>query len=235
MTRIIFFIIIVFILNISFYYISEDYRFFIKKIKNSDDVVYLDTKDINDEIKKIEEKIEIEENKKQSPTTKPSPKNKNTIEEIPREKEPIEIKKEIILWKNYKIILDAFSKYTLEKLEMNSNLFDLTDEYPDPYYEYYSKDLTLYLFTTKSYNDVKDIINIISYDVPYKINEVNNFLDKSFYINLDEKISDNFVRLVISYKSITFWLKIKKDVYNDVKETLKQIDSTTEITEEEVK
>ena len=51
MTIIIFFIIIIFILNISFYYIYEDYIFFIKKIKNSDDIVYIDTKDINDEIK----------------------------------------------------------------------------------------------------------------------------------------------------------------------------------------
>jgi len=107
----------------------------------------------------------------------------------------------------------------------------LTDEYPDDYYEYYSKDLTLYFFTTKSYEEVKNIMEVISYEVPYKINEINNFLDKSFYINLDKSISDNSIRLVISYKSITFWLKIKKDVYNDVKEKLKQIEKPTLIDE----
>lgn len=219
------FLIVVFLVNLVFYYISEDYQFFLKKLKNPNEVVYIDEKNINDDFTPI------------LPEWTTSIKTNTNNQEIFKEniENNIELKNEVNLGKNYLDIIRLFWIYDLKLLELNTNLFDLTDEYPDPYYEYYSKDLTLYLFTTKSYNDVKDIINIISYDVPYKINEVNNFLDKSFYINLDEKISDNFVRLVISYKSITFWLKIKKDVYNDVKETLKQIDSTTEITEEEVK
>jgi len=51
----------------------------------------------------------------------------------------------------------------------------LTDEYPDNYFEYYSKDLTLYLFPTKNYNDIKGIFNVLSYDLPFSINEINNF------------------------------------------------------------
>ncbi len=128
------------------------------------------------------------------------------------------------MWLNYRKILEAFSSYWLKELENSNMLFDITNEYPDEYYEYYSDDLSLYFFTTKSYDDVKNIIEVIAFEVPYEINEVNNFLDKSFYINLDEVISDNDIRIVIWYKSITFWLKIKKDVYNDVKDILLNID-----------
>jgi hypothetical protein len=60
-------------------------------------------------------------------------------------------------------------------LELNSNLFDITDEYPDNYFEYYSKDLTLYLFPTKTYKEVYDIFSILKDELPYNINEINNF------------------------------------------------------------
>ena len=236
-TKIIFFIIIVFTLNIIFYYSSDDYRFFVKKIKNKDEVIYVDSKEIDDQIKKIEE----EENKRSIPSSLRSEElypraslswaklNSPWLLTSKEEVKKIEVKKELVLWKNYKTILNSFiNKYDLSKLELNWNLFDLTDEYPNEYYEYYSPDLTLYLFIGKSYTEVKDIIDVISYEIPYELNEVNNFLDNSFYINLDERISDNFIRIVIWYKSITFWLKIKKDVYNEVKEILKQIPTKSE-------
>jgi hypothetical protein len=60
-------------------------------------------------------------------------------------------------------------------MEVNANLFDLTNEYPDEYLEYYSKDLTLYFFTTKRYTDLKDIFNVLSEELPFDINEINNF------------------------------------------------------------
>jgi hypothetical protein len=51
MRRIIIFIIFlisIFIINLVFYFISDDYRFFLKKIKNRDDVIYLDEKTYDD-------------------------------------------------------------------------------------------------------------------------------------------------------------------------------------------
>jgi hypothetical protein len=60
-------------------------------------------------------------------------------------------------------------------LEINSNLFDLTDEYPDNYFEYYSKDLTLYIFPTKTYTDLYDIFSVLSNELPFSLKEVNNF------------------------------------------------------------
>jgi hypothetical protein len=38
----------VFVINAAFYFISDDYRFFLKKIKNGDDIVYEVNKPVND-------------------------------------------------------------------------------------------------------------------------------------------------------------------------------------------
>jgi len=214
-SKIIFFLIIIFTLNIILYYSSEDYKFFIKKLKKSNEVIYT-KEDVN-----ISDNIDENNLKSKKITLKESTvkENKSNTIQISRKKKT---KKETILWKNYKDILYIFSKYNLSKLEIEWNLFDLTNEYPDNYYEYYSPNLTLYLFTTKSYEEVKDIMKVISYEVPYTIKEINNFEDKSFYINLKENINDNNIRVVISRKNIVFWLKIKKNSYNDIKEILKK-------------
>ena len=62
-TKIIVFIIMIFIVNIVFYYISDDYRFFVKKIKNSDKVVYTHEKNINDKIIESKKESDIEDAK----------------------------------------------------------------------------------------------------------------------------------------------------------------------------
>jgi len=126
----------------------------------------------------------------------------------------------VILWKNYIDILDLFTNYDLQELELNTNLFDITSEYPDNYLEYYSKDLTLYFFPTKNYKDVYDIFSVLEYELPFKINELNNYWDNSFFINLNQDINDSFIRIVISNKWVVFWLKIKKNEYNQIKEKL---------------
>jgi hypothetical protein len=57
-------------------------------------------------------------------------------------------------------------------------------------------------------------------ELPIKIKEVNNYWDKSFYINLNNDIEDRFVRLVVANKWVVFWLKVKKTEYDLVKEKL---------------
>lgn len=205
------FLIIIFVINLIFYFLSEDYRFFLRKIKDPNEIVYLEEKEYDDKInEEIIDWAEIIETSNEN----------EKIFEKREETWAMTIKPEITLWKNYTDIIDLFSIYKLYKLEMNSNLFDLTDEYPDNYFEYYSEDLTLYIFPTKNYTDLYDIFSILSDELPFTVNEVNNFWDKSFYINLDESIEDRFVRLVISNKWIVFWLKIKKTEYSLVKEKL---------------
>jgi hypothetical protein len=59
----IFFLITIFIVNILFYYLSSDYRIFLKKIKNNNSDIELQEKSFNDEIiidDKINKQEEIE-------------------------------------------------------------------------------------------------------------------------------------------------------------------------------
>lgn len=215
---IILFLIITFVLNVIFYYNSSDYRTFLKWLKN-DKIVSTNSWNKWDDLVNIKEKIE---NLKTNENTKETEKKDITIEKII---EKTEIKKEepkteIKLWKNYTDIVDLFSKYKLEPLELNTNLFDITNEYPDKYFEYYSRNLTLYLFPTKNYNEILDIFTVLETELPFKINETNNFWDKSFYINLNSDIDDSIIRIVVENKWIVFWLKIKKNEYNSIKKIL---------------
>lgn len=218
------FLIIIFVVNLVFYFLSDDYRFFLKKIKDTNQVVYLEDKVINDEvaISKEEEKI-----LEWAEVVEASTKNEEIFETKEDSWNKV-LKNEVTLWKNYQTIIKLFSIYDLNKLEMNSNLFDLTDEYPDNYFEYYSKDLILYLFPTKTYSEIYDIFSVLDDELPFTINEVNNFWDNSFYINLNENIEDRFVRLIISNKWVVFGLKIKKTEYNLVKDKLNSLKATVE-------
>jgi hypothetical protein len=124
-------------------------------------------------------------------------------------------------------IFDLFSDFNLEQKEKSkiTSLFGLTNEYPYDFEEYYSKEkkMNLYVFKDKPYEDILNIFDVISYNLYFKIKKVNNFWDKSFFINLDQDLDDNYIRFVFSYKNNNFWLKIKKDWYNEVKKIMKSI------------
>lgn len=202
------FLIIIFVVNLIFYFLSDDYRFFLKKFKNKEEIVYLEEKQYDDVLENdILHNAEV---------AKVSNNNQNIFEKIEKLWK-VELKNEISLWKNYLEIINLFSIYDLKKLEINTNLFDLTDEYPDNYFEYYSKDLTLYIFPTKKYSDLHDIFSVLSSELPFDIKEINNFWDNSFYINLNSDIEDKYIRLVISNKGVVFWIKVKKTEYELVK------------------
>lgn len=210
------FLVFLFLVNVTFYFLSEDYEFFLKKIKNDDEIVYMDDIVIDDTIRNQlnDSNIAVVE-------------YESVNEKIEDEKETttfISQEPEKILWKNYQKLLDLFAKFSLKPIELTNNLFDLTQEYPDEYYEYYSKDLTLYFFDTKTYNEVFDIFEVLAYDLPFTTNKVDNFWNSSFYINLNDDIKDNYIRLVINYKWVVFGLKIKKSEYNTIKESLLQLE-----------
>lgn len=210
------FLIIIFIVNIWFYFLSEDYRTFLKELKDKDNTVDLQEKSFSDSL--ANEKIPDVKDVKIETSNKNDKKVTNKVWSWTTEQ-----KNEVALWKNYLDIIDLFSSYGISKLYVNSSLFDVTDEYPDNYFEYYSKDLTLYLFPTKTYTDVHDIFSVLTSEQPFTIKEVNNFWEKSFYINLNNDIEDRFIRMVISNKWIVFWLKIKKTDYGLVKQKLNSL------------
>jgi len=153
-------------------------------------------------------------------------------EEIPvvtSELEKVEIdiseEKELELWDAEKRILSRFFWYNLDRVLVKQSLFDLTSEYPDDYFEYLGLDgdMTLYLFWEREYESIREIFEVISYDMPFTLNELNNFWEASFFINVDEEFNDDFVRFIVKSTNGVFWLKIKKDLYNDTKEILKNI------------
>lgn len=227
---ILFFVIILLIFNIILYIFSDDYKWLIKSLKswwlpNKSEQI-LDTNNNEDILEKdtITNNTSIKNKIKNSDEEKIVEKQDKIIEQIVEEK--LEIKQVIVeekLDKVYKQILDIFSTFNLNKLELHSNLFDITDEYPDKYDEYYWENLTLYFFNTKQFGDIYDIFKVLEDELPYSINQVDNFGEKSFYINLDTDIQDNFIRLVISYKSKVFWIKIKQQDYKLIKIKLQNL------------
>jgi len=200
-------LLVLFALNLMLYAFNDDYRFFVKKLKYSDEIITVDSGNkISDEKDIIDIPLEPEVS-----TVK--------VEDfIPEEKE-------LILTDNEKRILSNFLSYNLERIDIHSSLFDLTTEYPDDYFEYIGQDgdIILYLLPTRKYEQIFEVFDVISYDLPFELNEVNNFWQRSFFINVDEWFADNFVRLVVKSRNGVFWLKIKKDLYNEAKEILKNI------------
>lgn len=103
-----------------------------------------------------------------------------------------------------KIFLDFFSAYGLKQIAASENLFGISNEYPDLYYEWYSEDLTLYAFPSKNYQEVKKIFEVLSFDFPFKIKETNQFAQASFFINLEPEHQDDSVRIVVEYEKNVF-------------------------------
>lgn len=224
--------------NIIAYVLSEDYRFFIKKIKYPSEIVEQNII-IDDSI------IDTEVSKNKN--TNEDPQDINTFQEIIKD----DIKKETLPvtalkfleslqnditvsdnWDPSKSldientpeeeeVLWLLERYNLSLLENPSELlFGITPEYPDNFREWYSSDISFYTFPSKTYRELYDIFEVLSFDIPISINIVNNFWEKSFFINLKENYQDDRVRLVFLYKNQAFWLKIKKSIYNTLKADL---------------
>ena len=223
--KILAFLFIIFVLNLVFYYVSDDYRTLLQRLKYSDQnitkqkEILLGSGSII-QGKNIGKSIvgnEIWWNKALSV-------KENEIAKISIHKKPQDNVSNIVLGNNYLDILKQFLKHEdLKQIKVNTSLFEITDEYPDYYYEYYSKELTLYFFPTRTYSEIFDLFNYLTTSLSITLNSANNFWEKSFYINLNENIKDDFVRIVVSKNGIVWGLKIKKDEYNRVKDILNNI------------
>ncbi len=224
---IIWFLIISFLLNIFFYFISSDYRNFLKEIKSDNvwkiQVIYNTWKTIwnnKSNNQKEANSIIIDEkninnvDKKSYIDTGDTEDKKVIYSQVVGEIKETKIEKDI---------LNKFREFKLKKLELHPRLFDLTTEYPNKYIEYYSEYLTLYFFGNEPYEKLKDVFNVLTYELPFSINEVNNFWNKSFYINLNKDFNDNQIRIVFLYKNRTFWVKVSKKLYSIVKEKLERL------------
>ena len=204
---ILFSLLVLFGLNLIMYWFNEDYRFFIKKLKYSDQAMQITDERIGIDYNDLPEEIPV------------------VTSELEKVEIDISEEKELELWDAEKRILSRFFWYNLERVLVKQSLFDLTGEYPDDYFEYLGLDgdMTLYLFWEREYESIREIFEVISYDMPFTLNELNNFWEASFFINVDEEFNDDFVRFIVKSTNGVFWLKIKKDLYNDTKEILKNI------------
>ena len=205
---ILFSLLVLFGLNLIMYWFNEEYRFFVKKLKYSGEGTQ-----ITDEIISIDADNDL-------------PNEISVVDPEPQEvRVDVPEQKDLELWDAEKRILSRFFSYDLERVEIKQSLFDLTSEYPDDYFEYLGLegDMILYLFPAREYESIREIFDVISYDMPFTLNEINNFWEASFFINVDEEFNDDFVRFVVKSTNGVFWLKIKKDLYNDTKEILKNI------------
>jgi len=226
-----------FIVNISFYYLNESYRNFFQGSGDlsQDGKLMTDDYSINpQEVERtleqsLEDKVDLgtrnsaSENaiRKENTITKQTDQNKNNdftqIEVQPKNKE------ELVMSPYEKEMLFLFRNYNFTKLSSHGSLLDITTEYPSEYFEYYLPDLTLVFFSTKTYSEVKEIFEIEQDTWNFTINEVDNFGDESFYINLSEGFDDWAVRIVFTKEWKVFWLKISKYEYNNVKKILKNM------------
>lgn len=122
-------------------------------------------------------------------------------------------------------VKDVFaSEYDIAELLIETRLMSLTREYPDPYHEYYSPEISLYIFSTKSYEEVQKIFELVWDEEGFSLNETNSFGTWSFFINTNEDYNRNDeIRVVFEYQNKAFWLKIKKDEYNTVKTILQNL------------
>lgn len=121
------------------------------------------------------------------------------------------------------MVINAFWDYKFKRLLVHPSLFDMTTEYPDEYYEYYSDPVTLYVFSWKSYRQIVSIFEAFATQLPFLLNKTDSFGTNSFYINLKPESQDGNIRIVFEYKQKVFWLKIRKDEYNRIRILLKNL------------
>ena len=241
-------VLIWFILNILLYLVSSNYRYFLQSLKYDDFSSY----EVNDEFKisiKDLEQDNIEGNKDkdsifaglssdfwdnqeeidvviEKDSLEKVEDIENTIKDEVKQDNKVEYigyREEIKLTNIEELILEKLTKYELKQVDLHPRLFDLTWEYPHEYFEYYNNDINLYFFWNKLYSDLRDIFEVLTYELPFSINEVNNFWTQSFYINLNDWFDDGYVRVVLEKSNRIFWFKIKKELYNQIKDELAQI------------
>jgi len=208
-------LIFAFLLNVGLFYTSENYRNFLESLKEKEVV-----KQVNDDYKIPEKELKnsLEEDLNKPFNNKQEVKKDNSLTEI---QIPKKEKKQIKLTKFNKEFLEKiynkYGKSIFSKLEVHSSLMDVTSEYPDDYFEFYSPELTIYFFPTKTYKEVKEIFQIESNSNNFSINEVNNFWESSFYINIDKEFRDNFVRFIYLKNNNVIWIKVSRNEYNSIK------------------
>ena len=221
----IFVLIILLLLNIVLYNTNEEYRFFVTKIRYQEDIIESHGITLNDSVITQSERELLGRNSQDNEIEDEgmSVSAMEFLESISgsRTRTSIDTQNlELLPSEAALAIVDYLWSYNLESVNSEEYLFSVTPEYPDPFLQWYSSDVNFYTFPTKTYRDLFDIFDVLGFELPIYINEVNNFWEKSFFINMENGWEDWFVRIVFEYENEVFWLKIKNLHYNAIRDML---------------
>lgn len=206
-------VVVTFLTNIGLFYYSDNYSFFLKKMKYWDNVISLDAKNITDIPQNNSGSCNCQNISSGASLTTPSrsPAASNGSWALNLEQQ---LKELFSLFDKKTLVLQTYDEYY--------KIFDITDEYPKEYYTYRNENLELYLFPSGNFTDMYNLFDLLStypnVGVKFTLNKSNVFGKMSFYIN--PKVDDGNVRLVIDNWKILFWLKVKKSYYSQVKKIL---------------
>lgn len=234
---------VVFLCNIGLYFYSDTYSFFLKQMKYWDDIPTDYESLITDDyllknftgaenpscncevppqpecpspialIEPSTDSLSWQNNLSSLDTQKIEQEKKQQQEK--RQQHLVRITPVLAKFSSYKLIEKPYDEYY--------NMFDVSDEYPNPYYTYTWENLEMYFFPESSFENFYNIFTLLSKDAmvrKFELNTVQNFWKKTFFINLEPK--DDAVRIVVQGENILVWLKFKKSYYNDIKNILLQ-------------
>lgn len=234
-----------FVANVAAFVFVDDYRFLLRKIKYPEMSIYVNESNITDEYWIIEHKnseredvfiSEIETNAISKTEIKVVDELEKNPDEIPNDllgntrtvdvlnPIPDDIDRALIesfiLSEFERKILDSFdATYSLVETEFPSNIYGLIFDYEADFWKYSSWKLDLYFFWETPYEDVKNHLIDSSVDTWIIINEVNNFWEKSLYVNWE----NHLVRLLIEQNGYTFSVEVLKTEYETVKNILNSL------------
>ena len=217
------FLLIVLLLgNIILYKTSEEYRFFVTKIRHQERVIESQNILLSDSVLTQRERQALgrDSDIDMSSVDDFSMSTLEFLESISTRNSIDSERLELLPSQLTLRILDYFAEYNLSSVNPEEYLFSVTPEYPDPFLQWQSSDISFYSFPTKSFRDVYDIFDVLAFELPMYTNQVNNFWDKSFFINMESGWHDWYVRIVFEYQSEVFWLKIKNLHYNAIRDKL---------------
>jgi len=198
-------------LNVLVFVLSPDYRFYLKKLKYWD--------------------LPVDKNEIITDNYSPDFSNKCDCSKCLVNTSTWEISQSWSLtwtWETYnskdiEILTKTFSgiTFTPKAYDEYYKIFGITDEYLKKYETYTSDNLEIYYFPETNFDEAYNFFETLTFDLPITLNRLNNFWQRSFYLN--KKTSDDFVRVVIKYDNKIFWLKIKNIYYNEIRKILEKL------------
>lgn len=210
----------------------DDYRFLWKKIKNPNASVYPEKTQISDDTSNFKKDkpwkdliiYEDVTNIKSEQITEDviEETSGNPEEGIPVEKEETETPKEV------KFQLNEKNKLFLSKIDLvfedKTTIADVLWTWID-YYDNFlikkSDKFDIYVFWENKYEEIFSFFDVRSDETKKEINAVNNFWERSFYLN--EWEVNNTVRIVLEKDYNTYWFVVSKENYPLLKEILQEL------------